>query len=248
MPKPAFRFEAFYGVDGCRGGWFFFGIGLKEQTCFGVVESIAERIEAEKENSLFLVDIPIGLPFSGHPSRRCDIEARRLLSPLRHSSVFSPPCREALTAEDYRQACRINRKITGKMISQQAYRIGAKIREMDDLLQRKPELSSMIREAHPEVCFHSMAGGSPMRHNKRSAEGFAERFTLIQRYLPDAETSLHRALERYRRKGVGRDDIVDAMAIAVIGKISKGCLQTLPETPDTDESGLPMEIVRMVSA
>ena len=246
--QPAFRFDTFYGVDGCRAGWFFVGIGPEDETRFGVMKNIAELTETKKRNSLFLVDIPIGLPSAEHPTRFCDTEARRLLRPLRHNSVFSPPCRAALLAESFREACRINRNIVGKMISQQAYHIGGKIRETDELLQRKPELTSIIREIHPEICFHSMAGGSPMRHNKRSAEGFTERLTLIQTYRSDAETIVRNSLERFSRREVKPDDILDAMAAAVIGKISRGFLQTLPENPEKDENGLPMEIVRVFPA
>jgi predicted RNase H-like nuclease len=245
MPNPAIQFNTFIGVDGCRAGWFFVAIGPGNKTRFGLMKKIAEICEIKSDKTLFLVDIPIGLPSSTHPNRSCDLEARKLLSPLRHSSVFPPPCREALAAESYEEACHINRDIVGRMISQQAYHIGQKIREMDELLQKRSELRPFIREIHPEICFHSMADGFPMQHKKRSEEGYAERFTLIKAHFSDAETVLNSALERYLRREVKRDDILDAMAAAVIGKISKGFLQTLPKNPEIDQTGLPMEIVRI---
>jgi predicted RNase H-like nuclease len=42
---------------------------------------------------------------------------------------------------------------------------------------------------------------------------------------------------------VGRDDIMDALAAAVTGKLGKGSLQSLPPQPERDATGLPMEIV-----
>jgi len=245
MSNPAIQFDTFYGVDGCKAGWFFVAIGPNDETRFGVMKSIAELREIKSDNTLFLVDIPIGLPSSKQPNRSCDAEARRLLSPLRYSSVFSPPCREALLAESYEETCRINQEILGKKVSQQAYHIGKKIREMDELFQKRTELKPFIREIHPEICFHALAGGFPMQHNKGTDDGFSERLALIKAHRLDAETVVSRALEGYKRKEVGRDDILDAMAAAVIGQISKGCLQTLPENPEIDQTGLPMEIVRI---
>ena len=247
MSNPAIQFDTFYGVDGCRAGWFFVAIGPGDKTRFGVMKNIAEISEIKSDKTLFLVDIPIGLPSAKQPNRSCDAEARRLLSPLRHSSVFNPPCREALLAESYEEACHINQRIVGKKISKQAYSIGPKIHEMDDLLQKKPELRPFIREIHPEICFHALAGGFPMQHKKRSEEGYADRLTLIKAHVSDAEALIKKVHDGYRRNEVKRDDILDAMAAAVMGKISKGCLQTLPKNPEIDQTGLPMEIVRIDS-
>ena len=243
MPSQPDRFDTFYGVDGCRAGWFFVAIGPDDKIRFGVMKRISDLADIRKKRTLFLVDIPIGLPSSRQPVRSCDVEARRLLRPLRHSSVFSPPCREALSAGSYTEACRINRKIVGRMMSRQAYFIGGKIREVDDLLRRKPGLRRVVREIHPEICFQSMAGGVPMPHNKRSAAGFAERLALLQTHRSDAGALVNSALVRFRRKDVGRDDILDALAAAVTGHAAKGRLHSLPETPEFDEAGLPMEIV-----
>jgi predicted RNase H-like nuclease len=243
MPNPAIQFNTFFGVDGCRAGWFFIAIGPEDETHFGVMKKITEICEIKSDNTLFLVDIPIGLPSSIHLTRSCDREARKLLSPLRHSSVFPPPCRKTLAAESFREACHINQGIVGRMISQQAFHIGPKIREMDELLQEKPGLRSFVREIHPEICFHALSGGFPMQYNKKSKEGYAERLALIKVHVSDAEILINKALDGYRRNEVARDDILDAMAAAVIGKISRGCLQTLPENPEIDQTGLSMEIV-----
>jgi len=44
------------------------------------------------------------------------------------------------------------------------------------------------------------------------------------------------------------DDIVDALAAAVTGFLSNGDLSTLPEVPEQDERGRPMEMVYFPSA
>jgi predicted RNase H-like nuclease len=53
---------------------------------------------------------------------------------------------------------------------------------------------------------------------------------------------VNKTLKSYGRNKVAPDDILDAMAAAIIGKISKGYLQTLPDQPEIDQAGLPMEI------
>lgn len=122
----------FIGVDGCKAGWFFVCLSQTEEVTFGLFPGIEQLWQSCRcENTLFLIDIPIGLPSKGIPARQCDKDARRILSPKRHSSVFSPPSRESLYADNYEAACRINQKITGRKISRQAWGIAPKILEKD---------------------------------------------------------------------------------------------------------------------
>jgi len=64
------------------------------------------------------IDIPIGL-LDG--SRACDKAARKLLGWPRRNSVFSPPCRAALSAKNHAVATAMNLRMTGKGLSQQAW-------------------------------------------------------------------------------------------------------------------------------
>ena len=79
------------------------------------------------------IDIPIGLPDEG--SRRCDLEARKLIGP-RRSSVFPAPFRSVLGALTYEDAAARCRAVSGKSLSLQAFGILPKIAEVDRLMTR----------------------------------------------------------------------------------------------------------------
>jgi len=236
-------YERFIGVDGCRGGWFAVSIDRRGDAHWGVFPSFVELWDLWGENALVLIDIPIGLPSSDTLSRLCDTEARRLLSPHRHTSIFSPPSREALAAEDYVDACRRNHETLGRKITLQCWHIARKINEIDAFLNDRPEARGAVRECHPEVCFQSLAGGAPMLRSKKSPEGFQDRMNLLGSLFPLSRSITQRAAGQYTQKTLNRDDIIDALATAVTAFLSKGTLSTLPRHPQRDARGLPMEIV-----
>ncbi len=49
-------------------------------------------------------------------------------------------------------------------------------------------------------------------------------------------------LQKFLRKEVARDDIVDALVLAVTAKESGGALRPLPDPPERDKTGLNMAI------
>lgn len=55
---------------------------------------------------------------------------------------------------------------------------------------------------------------------------------------------MQNALSKYRRKDVARDDILDALVASITAKLSfqKG-LKSIPEIPEKDSQGLPMQVV-----
>ena len=130
----------------------------------------------------------------------------------------------------------------GKKISKQAWGIVPKIREVDEFLRSHPQAKKKIRETHPEVCFHALAG-KPIIHPKKSNEGFSERLTALGSYLPEVEKIINIILSRSKRKDVKRDDMLDSMVAAITAKFGNNRLGTLPKNPKTDSTGLPMEIV-----
>lgn len=266
------------GVDGCRAGWV---IAASDETLatpiFGIAPSFRALLDALAGSSaLVVVDIPIGLP-SGVPvddgTRRVDGLARAFLGGRRGSSVFSAPCRPTLAAASYREACEleVSARGHGKGLSQQAYRIIPKIREVDEAIEvahQGPvtgETRVWVREAHPEVIFAALKGdGAPghgLVHSKRSCAacrgndcpGEADRLALLQPYFPDFDArAVHQQLLRSypRTTGlsglvVGRDDVIDAVACLVTAKrIVQGKALTLPQDgPELDARGLRMEIV-----
>ncbi len=232
------------GVDGCRGGWLCIaleGAGGPPREWW-VAAEFAAVVERAGDAERILVDIPIGLLEGGPEPRAPDALARRMLGGRRASSVFSAPVRPVLEAPDYAAANALSRALSGKGLSRQSWAIVPKIREVDEFLRARPEWIGRVREVHPELCFHAFAGGRSMRHNKKTDEGFAERLELLVERYPEAERLLGSIVLWAGKRSVARDDAVDALAAALTG-LSAGPLRTIPETPERDAAGIPMEMV-----
>jgi predicted RNase H-like nuclease len=236
---------AYIGVDACKKGWFAVKLGSRDNWKIGIFNSVDDLWNLWNPFSIIFIDIPIGLPNSGR--RACDIEARKKLG-KRGSSVFAAPCREALEAKTYRQACRINKRVNGVKLSIQTWNICSKIREIDTWLRNNPTVQSKVRESHPELCFWAMAGGQPMVYTKKKPEGFEERWVILKRIYPHTEAIVELALGRFRRKDLARDDILDAIALAVSARCPAELIKTIPADPPRDKKGLPMEIVYALPA
>lgn len=133
------------GVDGFRSEWFVVLVnhaqGRVIETRHQICSSFKEVLNLTPAPKVIAIDIPIGLldtPEIG--GRECDREARRLLKPPRASSVFSPPIRKYLPAQDFSET---------RGISRQTFEILSKIREVDE--QMTPELQNRVYEVHPEA-------------------------------------------------------------------------------------------------
>lgn len=232
--------EIYVGVDSCPKGWFFTVITDGAGCETGIAPDIKWLWNKFNSAAQILIDIPIGLAYNSR--RLCDTAARKFLGPGRAASVFPPPCRETIYARDYETACNINQKNSGQKISRQAWGISPKIREVDDFLKGHPKARKKIRESHPEVCFRALAE-MPISYSKKKTEGFTERFTILSKYLPETPKIVNNALRQFERKDVARDDILDSMVLALTSRFGNDGLNTLPEVPEKDSIGLPMEIV-----
>ncbi len=229
------------GVDGCKTGWFFFRRDGDAIT-FGVAGSFQNLCESVPEHSRIFIDIPIGLIECGPSGRSCDVEARKLLGRGKASSVFPAPCRSVLEARTYDETKDVSSSAIGKKLSQQAFAITPKIKEVDDfLLNGNHKLS--ITEVHPELCFWALNGRKAMATKKKKSEGFEQRLELLSRFVPDARELVQKALKAYPRKEVARDDILDALVALVVACTADDDLQTVPVSPTFDTKALPMEIV-----
>jgi predicted RNase H-like nuclease len=230
------------GVDGCQAGWVLaISDPSLQSISFTVVPSLAELISsADAEDRMIAVDVPIGLAEDAR--RACDVEARRLLRAPRNSSVFPPPCRSALHAPTYVDACAANELACGQRLSRQLWNILPKIREVDEVIT--PTRQYWVREAHPEVCFATLAAtGRGLIHAKKTAEGEAERLALLHRYVPPIDPGAIRL--QLGRARVARDDIVDAVVCLVTAyRVLQGLATVLPngDVP-VDARGLRMEMV-----
>ncbi|AVJ56731.1 hypothetical protein C5610_10820 [Idiomarina sp. OT37-5b] len=226
------------GMDGCKAGWFYIA-SCDLETRFGIVVTVAELFELFDNVAGVFIDIPIGLYDSGAQARACDKLARQALK-SRGSTVFPAPVRPCLQAVTYEEACSISAELTGKRLSQQAFHIFRKIKEVDELLQQRPELKEVVREVHPELGFCMLNSNAPLFTKKKSSEGIEERLRLLEQQIKGAREIYERALTKYPRKVLARDDIVDAMMCLCIAKAPYSERGTLPETIDKDSKGIEM--------
>ena len=230
----------YVGVDGCPKGWFAVSIDENDHYEINIFDHIETLWQQYQKSALILVDIPIGLPH--WRSRLCDIEARKLLG-KRGSSVFPAPSREAIQQPNYENACKVNQKILGKKLPLQAWNICSKIKQVDDVMNRNEQARKLIRESHPEIAFWALAAGRAMVHNKKSGEGLEERLSLLKIVIANAEQIFDEAVQTFRRKDVAKDDILDALALAITAASPSETIITIPENPELDVKDLPMEIV-----
>ena len=116
-----------------------------------------------------------------------------------------------------------------------------KIKEVDDFISaHKTEYS--LREMHPEVAFWSLNKYQAMKFNKKKKEGYSERLLVLKKHYNQSDSIVNSGLTQYFRNQVTKDDILDALAGAVLA-MNHETLKTLPDEPEVDEQGLKMEIV-----
>lgn len=226
------------GVDGCKGGWVLVTAG-EAITAVSVVRTFTEVLSATADHAAVAVDMPIGLPeIVGHGGRRCDREARALLSP-HGSRVFPSPARAALGARDYQEAQELNKSHSegSKGLPQQAFAIIPKIVEVDR--EMTSALQERVFEVHPEVCFYHMNGGRVVRPSKKSAAGVLLRLKLLD------EAGLLSSLLTHAEDvaGAAFDDVLDAAAAAwTARRHTMGDAVRLPQEPPLDARELRMEM------
>ena len=231
------------GVDGCRAGWVAIRLDLSTgKTQAFVVPAFAAlftRVGAGAR--MIMIDMPIGLADTGR--RACEQQARKLLSPLRHNSVFPTPRRPMLAFDDYAEANEWGKrqgKAAGGGLSKQAWMITPKIREIDETIT--PGDQHRLAEGHPEVAFLRLNGGRPCRYPKRKPEGAQERLTLLRGHGFIQSEDHYRILKDVAGGGIARDDVYDACALALTAQARlTGDALHLGDGA-TDARGLKMEI------
>lgn len=228
------------GIDGCRAGWFAI-INQDDRWSYTLAPSIAALLNDHGTADRIFIDIPLGL--ADDQTRQCDQLARHLLSPYRHSSVFSTPVREAVYAANYAMACRINARQTGRKITRQTWNICPKIREVDTWLRQHPAAQSRVYESHPEVAFYALNKEHPLQTRKKSPEGREQRLTLLTQAIGNAHQLFDQAVDHYPRAQLQMDDILDAMVLAVMASCSETDHCYLPEPAPVDRYGIPMRII-----
>jgi len=172
--------------------------------------------------------------------------------------VFSPPTRPVVEGvrdgdldhpDDYEAA---RERGTGPTLLKQGWNLLPRIAALDAALGVEGGRAVLdagvaadgtpVRECHPEVALTGLTGGFPLAHSKHDAVGREARRRVLDRFLDDAAALHERVLRATLRKHVGRDDPLDAAALAVAAAHEAG-LASLPAAPSTDPRGLPTEIV-----
>lgn len=208
------------GVDACKKGWV--GVTSDLRAYFGVsIDKLVAAAEADGSLAVVGIDIPIGLPASG--AREADRLARTLVG-KRWQSVFMTPIRAALEAPTHPEATALSSAATGKGISQQAYRLGPKILEVDAWVRRTDRT---VIEVHPEVSFATLAG-HPLEHPKSTWAGVEERRALLATVglvLP-ADVGEAGAMAAV-------DDVLDAAAVSwTATRYARGAAVSYPPTAE----------------
>jgi predicted RNase H-like nuclease len=232
------------GVDGCKAGWVAVFKNMETGAVHPprVIRNFSELLVCPENPQVIMVDIPIGLLDEAVAGgRKCDRECRATLKE-RGCCVFSAPVRGCLDATSPEEAAEISRVSSPAKIaiSWQAFGIVPKIREVDECMT--PELQSRVFEAHPELSFAEMNGGTAISIPKREPAGKAERRKLLMEHgfsnIPDRPNGC-------LRREVAGDDILDAYAMLWTAE-RKFCGQAVrvPESPLKDAKGLRMEIWR----
>jgi predicted RNase H-like nuclease len=217
------------GIDGCRGGWVGFKVDLASlNTSVEIIDLSSILTNKPDDLAILAIDIPIGL-LDG--SRASDKSARKLLGQPRGTSVFAAPCRASLREKNHAAASATSLRLTGRGLSQQAWGIAPKIRQVDDAITATCQRWAF--EVHPEVCFWALAGERPMAHGKKTKAGTEERLKLVRAVFPDIEHHQYN-----RAANVGNDDLLDAAVAAWTAlRLWKGEARQVCE-PERDDKGL----------
>ena len=200
----------YLGIDGCKYGWIC--AQLKNEaislTLLGHINEV-KKVDSQR----IFIDIPIGLSDQFN-TRTIDFELRKLLSKKRKSSVFTPPIREALEAPTYQLGNQINKSISGKGISIQAWNIGHKIKEVNQFLSQNRFYQKKMSESHPELCFELLNNG-PLNHSKKTLSGMEERIKIINKYINISFQEIRNFGKECKSDKAKLDDIIDAIVLSL---------------------------------
>jgi predicted RNase H-like nuclease len=230
------------GIDGCKGGWIAVCADLETGIAHPVfVETLLALFERPFAPELAAIDMPMGFANEAEPGgRACERAARAILGPAgRASCVFSAPCRPALAETAYPTASARNRAAHGVGLSKQSFNLFPKMREADKFKRTKATIR--LHESHPEICFARLAG-APVRAPKKTSEGQRTRIDLLAKV---GFADMSSWIERFPRKRVAPDDVIDAAVVCLTAvRIAKGVATSIPSPPERDSFGIEMAIWR----
>ena len=234
------------GVDGCRTGWVAaFVRPAGEEARVRIVPRFADVLTAPEAPAIVAVDMPIGLPDRIGPDGRGPEQAIRPLLGARQSSVFSVPPRAAIFAPDFAAACAAAFAASEppRKVSKQLFMIAPKIREVDAVLRADAAVLARVHEVHPELAFWRLNGERALDQPKKVKGVCYEPGLELRRGLLMAGGLAASAVMAAPPKGAGADDLLDALACAVVARrLHAGTARPFPDPPGRDAYGLPVAI------
>ena len=218
------------GADVAAGRWVGVVLGDGPPRVL-LTTTVADLVALAGDLDAVALDVPIGLPDAG--SRAADARARRAVGP-RSASVFTTPVRCAVQQSGYADALAVQRAATGRGLSRQVFGLREKILEVDAWAPTAP---CRVVEAHPELCFATMAG-APLAHRKTSWAGAQRRAGLLRAAGIDLSGDLGAA-----GAWAGVDDVLDAGAAAwTARRVAVGAARCRPDPPEVFGDGWPAAI------
>ena len=205
-PKPV----DWIGIDGCRGGWIIAWLkdGCPAEIRFA--ESLQPFLKQAPKDAVILIDMILYKPDETSP-RPFDRIAKSQLGKW-HSRVFPAPPKEALSAQDYPEACQKSFLLSGKKISKQCYNLFPKIREANH-----PSIHvEQLIEYHPEIAFKQLNANIVVEASKKTDLGRNLRQQLIADYLPEDPMEIFK--ENNEKARWQPDDLLDALALALVAR------------------------------
>jgi len=208
------------GVDGCKTGWVAVVLSAERPLAAHHLLRIDDLPAAVPDAAVIAIDIPIGLSESG--PRAADVEVRKELS-KRRNSVFLAPVPAAVEAPTHAEAVAASMRLTGAGVSQQSYRLAAKIREVERWRRSAP---CPVFEVHPEVSFAYLLGAEAAAPKKTWA-GMVERRDGL------AAAGIHLdAVDGAAARAAAVDDMLDAAVAAwTASRIAAGTARRFPHRP-----------------
>jgi predicted RNase H-like nuclease len=234
------------GLDGCRTGWVAAFVRPKgDEAHVRILRRFADALAAPEAPAIVAVDMPIGLPDRIGPEGRGPERAIRPLLGARQSSVFPVPPRPAIYAPDFGAACTAALAASDppRKVSKQLFMIAPKIREVDECLRTHPAGAARVYEVHPELAFWRLNGERALDEPKKVKGVCYEPGLALRRRLLIAAGLPAPIVNGAPPKGAGADDLLDALACAVIARrVYAGRAQSFPVSPGRDAFGLPVAI------
>lgn len=230
------------GIDGCKYGWI--AISLADNLAWEVklFSNIERLFQNYKKSKIILIDMPMGLLEKSKDERTCDQEIRRYLGYPRGMSVFGVPSRRAIYSSSYEEGNALNKKLMNRGVSKQLWGIAPKIKALDKFLIENIAIRKKVFESHPELAF-MMLNGQPMKHNKRKKEGYIERLEVLEQVYSKTDEIVEYTLNNYLRKEVKKDDILDALVLAVNAYLGKELtFKNYPSAYIYDQQGIQMNV------